>query len=82
MPPKLGRAVLVDKREGGWVRIDVLLGRTVRVQASLPEEGGERDSECLFQSVRERIEFHNHSSHSVRFICTYLAFKRVARASD
>jgi hypothetical protein len=40
MPPKLGRTVLVDKREGGWVRIDMLLGHTACVQASLPEEGG------------------------------------------
>jgi hypothetical protein len=36
MPPKLGRSVLVDKREGGWVRNNVLLGRTARVQASWP----------------------------------------------
>jgi hypothetical protein len=63
MPPKLGRSVLVDKREGGWVRIDELLGRTARVRASL------RDDECLFEAFVNLL--HNHSSHSVRFICAY-----------
>jgi hypothetical protein len=76
MPPKLRHTVLVDKREGGWVRIDMLLGCTVCVQASLPEEGGgECEGECLFRSIHEQIELHNHSSHSVCFIHAYLAFK-------
>jgi hypothetical protein len=75
MPPKLGRS-FGQQREGGWVRIDVLLGRTARVQASFQGEGSE------MMSAGFEAYVNNRSSHSVCFICAYLAFKRVARASD